>query len=575
MGYRNNRMDSCSDGYRAQGCRSGQAGLVWIGALCVVLLASAGPALGQYTVQPMKVVVPVRPGKLVKSVLEIKSLDPIETHTIDLTVVDLTQSVDSNWQIIEPNSGFDLSTISSCREGVILDPTFVVLGPQEMRTVTLTLRVPRGTRGFSCAGIVASIRPREGEINTFILRFMVPVLLEIQGRPTRNVVVATDLTMRSVPAGPLGPATTVLSMNVENKGGSFPRCRPVARVWSWSGGHWRTITTTAFQDKSDDTGIIPGAKIVIETDLKKSLPPGKYKIAGVLYVDGRRTKRIEKIIDFAGDPSVTKVAADTPLDLIPKEVTVESMPGATRTTTLKVYNGSDETVEIQATLALPRDLGIKVVNDVKGVDLDCSKWVTIDPARFTLRGEAALQIVRVTASMPESATVHPCYYSNLDFWAYYPDGQRAGLTRANIYVRNMKVAAQPSAAAGKLTPHPVSGSKYQIVAQFINNGIVHFEPINCRVAVNTMISTIPRAGVKLKSGVPGAMLPGEERTFSGILDFSTLDAEVYRLSAAIEYAPGMWASTQMAIEVSIEGDQRIVKIIGTQEELPEILEIKW
>ncbi len=117
MRYRNNRMDSCLDVHWTSGRRNGGAGLAWVVVLGVVLLASAGPALGQFKVQPMKVDLQVRPGRLYKSVVQIQSLDPNETHPIDLSLVDLTQDEKTGaWQIIEPNSDFDRSTLASCKD---------------------------------------------------------------------------------------------------------------------------------------------------------------------------------------------------------------------------------------------------------------------------------------------------------------------------------------------------------------------------------------------------------------------------------------------------------------------------
>lgn len=569
-------IDSSLCGCRTDGRRGGGAGLAWIVVLGAALLASAAPALGQYTVQPMKLDFTPRPGKLIVSPLNIESLDPDATHTIDLTLVDLTQNIDGGWEIIEPNSGFDLTKISSCRKGVQVIPSTVTVGPREVQPVEVRVAVPRGMRGFSCAGILASVRPRPGDTDVdFVLRFLVPILVEVQGRPRPHRVQATDMTMQFRKAGAAGPATTTLTMDIENNGETFPRCRPVARIWSWAGGHWRIIKTTAFQDNSADVGIIPGAKIQVVTDLRKSLPPGKYKVAGVLYVDGRRTRRIEKEFDFAGDPSATTVKADTPLDLKPGDITVESMPGATRTTMMTVYNGSDETVNVQTSMALPRDLGAKVMGGVKGADMDCTKWIRVEPERFTLRGEADSQNIRITSAMPKLGAMHPCYYTNLDFWAFYPDGQNAGLTTAKVCLQNTKTTVAPMAQADKMTPRSFASSKYLIVAKFTNVGTIHFKPLNCKATATQGGSTIPRASVTLDSVATGVMLPGEERTFSGVLNFSTLPADIYRLTAGLEYAPDKWVFKQMQIRVSIEGDARIIEIEGTQEELSEIIEVKW
>ena len=578
MGNENTtNMDFSLCGCRADGRRGRRAGLAWMVVLGVALLASAGPALGQYTVQPMKFDLQVTPGKLLPQVLDIQSLDPNESHTIDLTLVDLTQGEDGGWQIIEPNSGFDLSTISSAKDNIRLSRSTVTVGPGEVQPVELTVAVKRGTKGFSCAGILASIRSRPGTSDvSFVLRFMVPVLVEIQGRPKPHRVQATGMTMEFRPAGAAGPATTTLTMNIENNGETFPRCRPVARIWSWAGGHWRNLKTTAFQDNSADIGIVPGAKITVVTDLRTSLPPGKYKVAGVLYVDQRRTRRIETEFDFAGDPSVSRVRADTPLDLKPGDITIESMPGATRTTMLTVYNGSDETVNVQTSLALPRDLGSKVMNSVRGVDMDCTRWIRVEPEQFTLRGEADSQNVRIISAMPNLGTMHPCYYTNLDFWASYPDGQNAGLTTAKVCLQNAKATTEPMAYASKLTPVAFSTSKYLIVAEFINIGTIHFDPKECKAAVTLGAEQVARASVKLQSTATGLMLPGEVRNYSGVLNFSSLPAGTYRLTAGLDYAPGKpRVGKQTVIQVSIEGDQRIIDTIGVQEELSEIVEVKW
>lgn len=587
MGNRNNKMDCRLEGVRAGGWRDGstggvgctRSGLVGIVALGVVLLASAGPALGQFAVQPMKLDLQLTPGKLLPQVIEIQNLDPNESHTIDLTVVDLSQSEDGAWEIIEPNSGVDTSKLMSLKDSIRLSTYSVTVDAGQHAPVELAIRVPRGTRGFSCAGILASIRPRPGTVNPYVLRFMVPIIVQAVKASISHKVQATDVGMEFVEAGKRGqgsPATTLLSMSFENNGATFPRTRPVARVWSWAGGHWRVITTTGYQDISSDIGIIPGAKLKIKTDMKKSLPPGKYKIAGVLYVDGRRTKRVEKIIDFAGDPEVKRVAADTPLDLKPDEIMVPSLPGATRTTIMKVYNGSDETVNVQATLDIPRDLANSVLGNVRGTDMGCTSWVTIEPEKFTLRGEGGMQNVRITTAMPDSALAFPNYYANVHFWAFYPDNQNAGVTTAKLCVQNAKVEVQPKAAAISMTPYVISGSQHHIAARFGNPGITHFTPIRCKAAVTSLTSQVPRISAEMTSEVKGYMLPFEYRSFSGVLDFSMVPAGDYRLSVALQYAEDLpWEGKQAQIRVTVEDGRRIVETTGTQEELPEILEVQW
>ncbi len=592
MGIRDERTYCCSSGREdsgdrrlraAAGAASNMSSLCRLVALAVVLLASAKPVSGQFTVQPLKLDLQVTAGKILPQKIDIRNSDD-QSHTINLTKVDLTQDINGNWEIVDPNSDVDTTKLASLKDSMTLGTTSVNLEPGQKAPVEVMIRVPRGSRGFACAGIVATLESTTGSNVPMDLQYMVPVVLQVVRRAVRHDVGAVDVGMKFIPAGErdLGsPATTMLWMDIVNDGKTFPRCRPLARIWSWAKGHWRHVTTTAFQDQSNDIGIIPGAKVRVKTDLLKTLPPGKYKIAGELYVDGRRTKRIDREIQFAGDPDQTKLAADVALDLDQREVIIEGLPGSTRTTTIMVQNASDEELNVQAVLGLPRGLAGKVIKNVNGVDMDCTPWIDIEPKKFTLKGEGWTQVVRITCTMPESAVNCPNYYTNLDFWSFYPDGQNAGRTRARIAVSNIqfdKFKVEPVAWAGNFSPHPVSGSKYLIAAEFYNNGITHFTPLRCKAAITDTASSIPRLSTELESDLSVRrlhMLPAEKRSFSGVLDLSPLDPGEYRLSVALQYAEDKWESRQFRVKITTEGGRRILDITGTQEDLKEVLEVKW
>jgi len=549
--------------------------------IVAALLASSGSAFGQFTVQPMKVDLQVTVGKQVETAIEIQNIDPNQPHTIDFSITELTQGEDGSWQVVSPNDvadpnsplyGFDMSKLSSCASWISLGTDSVTVQALQMAPVPLTVKVPRGQRGFFCAGILASMRPRPDVSDVaLVLQFLIPVIIEIQGRPMRNRVQATDVGLEQLNAEGSRAATTLVSMRMENSGATFPRLDPVARVWIFTDGHWKVLSTTQFRN----IGIIPGAELNLKASLNKSLPSGKYKVAGVLYVDGQRTKRVEKEFDFAGDPTVSRAAADAPLDVRPMDLEMENLPGAKRIAMLKVYNGADETVNVRLGVGLPGYIQNTVYQGVKGIDLDCSKWITAEPQQFTLRGEGGMQPVTVTVAMPEDATQFPAYYSMLGLWATYPDGQKAGAATAKICVQNKNQQTAPQARATRLIPTAISGSKYLIAASFFNSGTSHFTPIKCKAAVTLGAETIPRVSTLLNSNERGVMLPFENRNFSGVLDFGTLAPESYRLSVALEYAPGLWAKKQIAIRVNLEGEKRVIDVVGTEEELPEIIEIQW
>ena len=568
---------------------AGNAGRSLAGLICSVLIGaalfvSAGPAFGQIAAEPMKLEVQITPGKIVSSVINLRNFLPDAAVPIDLSVVDLSQSEDGQWLVVDPNGindsnspsfGFDLSRLSSCKEWVRLPTNTLRLDPLQTVPLEVTLRVPRGLRGFYTAGIVASMTSQSnlpGISVGVVMQLVVPVIVEIEGRAVTPRIEATDVGMEFVPAGGAGKATTAVSMRIDNSGSSFSRLHPIWRVWSLSGGNWRVITTKEFGEQ----GIIPGAKLNLKANLNKSLPSGKYKLAAELYVDGRRTKRVQKEVDFAGDPKITQVAADKPLDLEPLDITIESLPGATRTGTVKVFNGADATVNVRTALGLPPVLRSTASGEVKGEDLDCTGWLKVVPEQFTLQGEGGRQNLQIVATMPNPVATHPCYYAILALWATYPDGQQAGVTTMPICVRNTNIQAQPEAVGLKIGIQDLGQSKFLVAATFANQKTIHFAPITVRAGViqSTDTSGIPRTGAYL-GGDPGLWLPFEMRQYSGVLDFSTLPADVYLLRGRLEYGPNQFARADKLIRVSIEGDQRVVQTIGTQQELGENVEIKW
>jgi len=594
MRDRSNRMDACLIDSKSRGDNStfrqyvakhiiGGTKLIWIIAIGTALLLSAGPAFGQFTVQPMKLELAITPGKLIKSELSVKSFDPDESHTINMSITELSQLDNGEWAVIEPNDitdpnspffGFDTSKLSSCKDWISLSPNVFELTPNNVAPVEVTIRVERGVRGFYGAGILATSSPMRGVGDvSVVVRFYVPVILEVQDRPARANVQATDVGLelleRTTAAGEY-QAVSLATMNVENNGGSYSQIKPIVRIWSFTQGHWRIITTTDFEDKS----IIPGVKFKVSVPVRKPLPSGKYKIAGYLYVDGRRRKKVEKEIDYVGDKRINSVGADAPLDLDPADVTIDGLPGAIRTTTLTVYNASKETVNIRTAMGLPSLLQHSVQGDVKGEDLDCTEWIKVTPEQFTLRADGGMQNLRVVATMPaEVSAVYPSYFTLLALWATYPDGKDAGVTTTNICLRNSKINAEPDAAAIKVLPHTLDESKYIVTAKFGNIGQVSFVPIRVKAGL-VMPNGIHRTSTFL-SGDPSLMLPFETRDFSGVVDLTNVPADTYRLAAAIEYAPGVWKDKQISVRVSKEGERGILEVLGMEEELNELIEVQW
>jgi hypothetical protein len=544
--------------------------------LAVSIFVSGGSAFGQlggFVVQPMRMDIAALPGRVFKTALGLQSFDPNQTHTVDISIIDVAQWEDGQWRIIEPNSDFDTSKLSSCSKWISVGRETVEIPLMGSAYIKVNVKVPRRTRGFYAAGILVTLRPRPdlGGNVAVRVRFLVPVLVEVQGRPLRHKIELGDMELELVESNQGKPATTHVLMNIDNKGGTRSNLKGFAQVKGFLDGHWREITTAEFSG----TRIIPGAKLRLRSNLDRSLPPAKYRVSGWLYVDGRRAQRTTKEIDFVGDTSVTKVATDTPLDLLPSVVSISGRPGATRMAAIKVYNASDETVNVQAAIGLPSSLKGVAFGDLKGVDLDCTGWLKIEPQKFTLRSHTQ-QSIRIIAKMPDTVSASlPCYYALLGLYSTYADGQRAGVTTANICVANKNISAEPIVYGMTLRPALKEGSEYYIVARFGNFGYIHFTPIRCRAAVVDPTTSMPKARASLSSRKTGMMLPFEARDFSGVIDFSNVPVGTYRLAAELQYGPGQMVGKQIGIRVMAQGGQKVIEVLQLQEDLGGKIEVKW
>lgn len=151
-------------------------------------------------------------------------------------------------------------------------------------------------------------------------------------------------------------------------------------------------------------------------------------------MDGRRGNGINKEIDFVGDQVVGSRVGLPPIDLDKENVFIDVTPGSTRTGQITVGNGSEDPVTVNVEFILPEHM-LHVVNGsgIKGEDLGCVDWVTVQPPQFTMRcyGRRTLNLI---VRMPPTATQYSNYYGTLRFHTTYRDGSPAGMRTGNARV---------------------------------------------------------------------------------------------------------------------------------------------
>ncbi|UCD52166.1 MAG: hypothetical protein JSW27_05915, partial [Phycisphaerales bacterium] len=465
----------------------------------------------------------------------------------------------------------DVSKLRSCERWLRLGQDTIELGPLQRKFVDLNIRIPGGTRGYYCAGLLAEtqVRPDEdtGMRAGMLFQFLIPIIINVQGRPMRHDIELTDVDLRFRPQAALIPAATVVTLGIDNEGGTYSRLVGLARVWGEWGGHWRKISDTRFRE----TGIIPGVTLDLWEDVGQPLPPGKYKVEAYLYIDGKRSDRIQEEIEYSGDPRAMRAegSEESALELVPVEAVVDVRPGATRTATMLVANASEEAVDVDVTAVLPEHMAGRVVVDdqgrtVRGEDLGCEGWLSVAPKQFRLRGHGRRNL-KIIAQMPNFTSPRSNYYSSVQLNARYVDGQAAGKLLGRVYVNTQGVQSNARIFGDdrQLSLAEAAPSRFLVTARFTNLGETYILPRS-----RAVLTTVPEGGVRMRFdmsseviGQTGHMLPMEVRSFTGVMDIANVAAGIYRLTVILEHDKGSAVQSQKAIRIRDENGAKTVEVL--------------
>lgn len=553
--------------------RMGRGSEFWIGMLVLAAaLLCFEPALAQtgllnqgqgFMVKPMRMEGMAPAGQAIDMLLEVRNIEGTRPVVVDLRLVELSQTIDGGWRLIEPGSE-DTSALLSSREWATLSADRVVVEPMAPAEITARLNVPASARGVYFAGVVAETPVPENATGiTVRVRFLIPVIVNIQGRPVRQQVVLDDAAM-TYKAEPGAVPTTTAHLRIENRGRTFSRVRGTLRIERESDGLWRPVTTVNVPER----GIIPGVAIELGDDLRRRLPTGDYRLRGEIYVDGRRVAPIEKEIAFVGDPDADIPAYDTTLQLTPGLLDLDVAPGATRTTVVRVENPGDDPVNVAMVAAIPRVLAGVEMGDLKGVDYSAAAWTEIRPAAFTI-APGRWQNVRVVSRVPRNGAIHPHYYADLILNGTYPDGQSAGETRSTVHLANREgetivdgIVEQLQLAEGD------KPAEFIVQVRLANVGNVGVSP-QARALVLNPQGRAERSVIL--SGDEGPLLPLGKRIFSGELSLEGLEPGYYALRAVATLVPGEETTMQHVLLIEAgesDGAPLVTLLDAATAELP-------
>lgn len=524
-----------------------------------VWLAVVGSASGQgFMVEPMIMHVSASPTKTAQLTLRVFNTAIDQKRTIRLRLVDLSQTAQGSWTLARPSPSQSPKTQASALKWTELSAGNVDVEPQKYAAITVSITPPARARGAYLAAIIAEA-PQPDTRKGIVLRtrFLIPIIINIRGRTVRERIALDDVDMH-LKSEDGGNSTTTADMVVSNSGRTYSRVSGSIVVESKAGTSWRVVTRVPIAEH----GIIPGASLDLGGDLNRSLPSGKYRLRAELQVDGRRFKPLQKVIEFAGDPTAT-VAYDATLHLRPSSVDMKVVPGATRTGILQIQNTSEHPVKIELEAMTPRTLRGMRMGDVLGNDLSAEPWTKIEPSAFTLRSKGS-QNVRVVASVPKDGVDYPDYYANLTLHGTYVNGQSAGTTFSTIRLQNISKKSKVDVSIQDISVAEGEDSKFIFSLNILNSGNVDFQP----TAELSLYSAKGKVVTSEKlSGDTGMLLPLGLRVFSGELDFSHVRPGTYGLIAQVTTGEGKKMQRRYAVKVK---EKQSVEAAGTKPTSPSV-----
>jgi hypothetical protein len=494
--------------------------LLWLLALTAAIFGFE-PAFAQgFMVRPMRMEVAPHAGETIETPLEIRNTEGAGTRTIELRLVELSQSPSGGWQVGKAVG------IASSLPWTALSADRVEIPPLEAAEVMVRFSPPANAKGAYVVGVIAETPVSDQATGLSIqMRFLIPVIVEIQGRSVRQQIALDDVVMTYSDGADGEPAGTTAHLRVANKGRTFSRVSGQLTIERKNGERWRVVTRFDVGERS----VIPGVTLELGEDLERRLPSGEYRLSGQLLVDGRRVAPMVKEIAFEGDPNAT-VAYDTALLLEPEMIDMVIVPGAARTAVLKIENPGSDPVNVTMGAKTPRGLlGVQLGN-LDGAEFSAEPWTTIQPAEFTIR-PGGRQNVRVMSRVPRKGVDHPHYYADLLLTSSYADGQSAGETRSMIHLFQPDVESKSNGVIENISmADGDQPSQYVVDMSFANTGNVHVQP-------KAQLFLLSAQGGQVRSadlaGEEGLLLPLGKRTFSGIIDFQGVEPGYYALRARV------------------------------------------
>ena len=506
--------------------------VVLFGLVLVGLGLSGRPATAQgFSVSPIRIEAEVPSGKRIEVPVRLTNTTETKLFEISVQHVELVQNPDGSWRPVAPGGNLPDGHRSNLGWFEAANSA-LPMAPGEAADVVLRGTVPRGGRGtyVSALLVTSNEQGESGDTVRLKFQFLVPVILTISGRPSRQELTLDGLGLvlrqPNLSISPGAHPFVEAFADITNFGDSYARIGGAIRVERETDKGWRFVTSATLRDRS----VVPGTKLSLKVPLDRGLPAGRYRLSGNVTVDGRLIPRRTVEIDFEGDPTLTQVAYDAQLKVGPEILNIAVSKGTLRTGTIEVTNTSDQTVKVRLSPQIPHVLATSAMEGVPGTALSAADWIEARPAEMQLRAGQSRSL-RAIAQLPADASDFPYYFAEMVVEASYEDGQVAGTTMIPVVLTSHPESAAPAMMIDRIGLSNATPPAPELVhVKAINTGNTYLMP--------DPVATLVDAGNKVVAeialdGPRGFMVPMSVWDYSGAVDLGPVPTGDYALRVVL------------------------------------------
>jgi hypothetical protein len=528
---------------------------------CIFLLTcffTVSSAIGQgFMVRPMVVELQARPGQTIETIIVVSNTASDKARVVEVTPLYLLQGNNGGWVGPDSLDENSIRKLRPCFDWYEQEHSEYIIAPLQDAQIPVRLNIPTDAFGTYSMALAIANQPDDKEGFRFIFRFVIPIIIDIEGRAGRKNIQFDDANLwfaenQKDREGNLLPPADLVVLSLSNIGDVGAEIRGTVNVLRQAGNGWRKVTTLDFEPED----ILPGIAFNYIKPLTKRIPAGTYRINAVFEADGRRFRPMNKVVEYQGDPSIASVSDEVELMFEPSIIEIEGVSRARRSARLRIQNPSSNDLKLQFSFVTPKSLRGVAMGDILGDHFSCNEFTTATPKELQLAGGGEVT-VSIQTAFPDDKDF-PFRYSTLVVNAIQADGQLAFSKELLMYMHNRVATAEPQLLVEGTRLAQLDNNSYSISSSFTNIGNVHLQP-DCSLVLwdQRGLQIVQRIEMATEQNI---ILPLGQPVYNGEMNLSSVEDGNYRLTVTYKYNENSLEDIT-AINIATNGGSKSVTII--------------